>query len=361
VKSTRQNRGFTLVELLVVITIIAILVALLLPAVQMAREAARRAQCSNNLKQLALACLNHESARGHFPAGGWGWGWVGDADRNTDWRQPGGWIYNILPYIDQQALHDMGMGLTGTAKNDAHGQRSTVALAALNCPTRRPLATYPYITGNGTANATTTAIMAHSDYAANGGDRYTDPANPSPDVANRNMPAWPSYINAPWAGPTGPIQVENPVGQMTFNAQITFANVARNASGIIFSGSMLKTADISDGLTNTYLIGEKYVNPDWYVTGQDPGDNESAMIGDNSDISRWVSIYPPPTPYYCPPLQDMPGSDCGYYYFGSAHTISLNMALCDGSVKPISYMIEPETHRRYGNRKDGLPIDAKAD
>ena len=88
----RSRGGFTLVELLVVIAIIGILIALLLPAVQAAREAARQSQCKNNLKQLALGCLNHENAYKQFPTNGWGYSWVGDADRGFDWRQPGGWI-----------------------------------------------------------------------------------------------------------------------------------------------------------------------------------------------------------------------------------------------------------------------------
>jgi prepilin-type N-terminal cleavage/methylation domain-containing protein/prepilin-type processing-associated H-X9-DG protein len=367
---SRRSPGFTLVELLVVITIIAILIALLLPAVQVAREAARRSQCSTNLKQISLGCLNHESMHGFFPFGGWGWGWVGDADRGVDWRQPGGWMYNVLPFIDQQSLHDMGLGLSGSTtptKSYAHGQRTTMPLSTLNCPTRRPALAYPYITGNGMANADTTAIMFRSDYAANGGDYYTDPACPNPDpVTGKSMPAWSSYRGAPWAGPTDTYQVENPGGVMTTAARETFTNVRRWATGIFFTGSMVKIADIADGTTNTYMLGEKYVNPDWYSTGQDNGDNENAMIGDNSDISRWASIYPPADPAhpaadtpYCPPLQDTPGADHGYYYFGSAHSNSLNMAFCDGSVKSISYMVDLEVNRRYANRKDGLPIDTK--
>src|SRR5262245_64759355 len=93
VVSKRRRLAFTLVELLVVIAIIGILVALLLPAIQAAREAARRTQCKNQLRQIAVACLNHESTHKYFPAVGWSWLWMGGVYKGSGAKETGGWFF----------------------------------------------------------------------------------------------------------------------------------------------------------------------------------------------------------------------------------------------------------------------------
>ena len=130
-------RGMTLVELLVVVAIIATLIGLLLPAVQAARESSRRSKCLANLRQIALACLMHETAQGALPTGGWGGAWVGDPDRGFDDRQPGGWVFNILDYAEEPALRAAGAGeLSGHGKAEQVRRRLAAPLSLFVCSSR---------------------------------------------------------------------------------------------------------------------------------------------------------------------------------------------------------------------------------
>jgi prepilin-type N-terminal cleavage/methylation domain-containing protein/prepilin-type processing-associated H-X9-DG protein len=359
--TTRRQHGFTLVELLVVITIIAILIALLLPAVQAAREAARQLQCRNNLKQLALGCLGHENATRQLPTNGWGFGWTGDADLGTGQHQPGGWIYNILPFIEQQSLHDLGLGLPTAQKMAAHLRRASTPLATLYCPTRRQVLTYPWTTGaNGgpILNAGQPTAVARTDYAINGGDVYSDPNYLRP----------PLWVSGPPNKAAGPASLaEGGVGgspTQVANAKGTFDFIAGWVTGVGYCGSMIKLTDVTDGASNTYLVGEKYMNPDFYVNGNDPADNEAALVGDNADIARWVSWTAPPYSnliQYTALKQDTPGlagyGGSGTWVFGAAHSNGCHISFCDGSVQMMSYALDPEINRRLGNRKDGQAIN----
>ena len=142
---------------------------------------------------------------------------------------------------------------------------------------------------------------------------------------------------------------------MTSTARQVFAGVGKMASGIMFCGSLIRKSDVSDGASNTYLAGEKYLNPDFYLNGGDNGDNECAMMGDNQDIVRWSGLTPTA---FLAAAQDTPGNLNGGN-FGAPDASGFNMALCDGSVRSVSYTIDLQTHRRLSNRNDGLPVDSK--
>ena len=129
--------------------------------------------------------------------------------------------------------------------------------------------------------------------------------------------------------------------------------------GVCYNRSQVTMAMIADGASNTYLLGEKAVNPDCYTANHDGGDDWTMFTGHQDYIVRsvgWPDTTYPSGYYPLPPMQDTPGiSD--YSGFGSAHSNGLNMSLCDGSVRFESYTIDPEIHRRLGNRDDGLPIN----
>lgn len=130
-RARRRAQAFTLVELLVVLAIIGVLVAILLPAVKMVRESARRTQCENNLRQIALAATQHHDVHRHFPTGGWGWQWIGEPERGFSRAQPGGWIFNVLPYMEQGHVRDL------TGAGAAPQDRAARQLQMMATPPRR--------------------------------------------------------------------------------------------------------------------------------------------------------------------------------------------------------------------------------
>ena len=282
-----KSRGFTVVELLMVIVIIGILISLLLPAVQAAREAARRGQCTNNLKQLATGCLNHESAIKTFPTNGWAFAFLGHPDRGPGLRQPGGWVYNILPYIEQDSLFRGQAALTGTSLQAAAATLMQTPVPLLHCPSRRPAVLYPnlavkiddpisntqtlfvvpWLGGNGQtvilydADATTRvlanniATVCRNDYAGNGFD-YVDITG----VATKCAPLAAALGLAMTNGPKGADPISHRSGPIRGHYQAIAATTG-GKGGIFFPLSMVTAQDVVDGLSNTYLIGEKYMNP----------------------------------------------------------------------------------------------------
>jgi prepilin-type processing-associated H-X9-DG protein len=311
------------VELLVVITIIGILIALLLPAVQAAREAARRAQCVNNLKQIGLGCLNHEATFKYYPVGGIGNLLIGvaDPDLGAGSQQRGGWIYNILPYIEQQQLHDLGAGQTAANKQTAFATREQTPLGAMTCPSRRTVMARPIYAGRTYPNCGAFTNGGKSDYAGNFG----------------NIVGTESYSNI----------------------EVMAKSAISPLSGIFYYGSLTKMADIKDGTSNTYLAGEKYACPDYYETcAQDPGDDDTMYIALNSDTLRAAMVSSGTTTgiTIVGPTQDQSGV-LHSGLFGSAHAAGFNMAFCDGSVHNISYSINTTVHGYLANRADLQPID----
>jgi prepilin-type N-terminal cleavage/methylation domain-containing protein len=184
--------AFTLVELLVVIAIIAILIGLLLPGVQQVREAANRTECANHLKQIGLAACAHEVTLGYFPSGGW-WGyWVGEPDRPNGRSQPGGWVYQVLDYLDQGNVRRNGAGLPRDQQLAANAATAGTGLVLFYCPTRGVGRTHPNLENTHYANtAGTMERLAVTDYAAcSGSDLTCEPGVQPASLAQGDDPAW---------------------------------------------------------------------------------------------------------------------------------------------------------------------------
>ncbi|MHB1033885.1 MAG: DUF1559 family PulG-like putative transporter [Pirellulales bacterium] len=321
----RNHRGgFTLVELLVVMAIIGILIGLLLPAVQMAREAARIAQCQNNLKQLGVAVENHNQAHGYFPTAGWGDAWFGDPDCGFGKRQPGSWCYTTLPYLGQNPLTGLGAGLPGAGRSEKHkrvigGRIVAMPLPVHCCPSRRTAVALPYKGVPVFRNIDVPTVAAHTDYAGNLGTQALHSTTGPADITGQVPP--PSF----W---TSPIPYNGPFAQC----------------------GEIRLTTVYDGMSNTLLIGEKSLDADHYIDGEY---DVFPMYAGYSGSSSRHSI-DQVGGHNLMPARDTAGSSV---CFGSAHRGGWNAVFCDGSVRTLPYTMAREIYLRIGNRADGEAVD----
>jgi prepilin-type N-terminal cleavage/methylation domain-containing protein/prepilin-type processing-associated H-X9-DG protein len=336
--------AFTLVELLVVIAIIGVLVALLLPAIQAAREAARNAQCKSQLRQIAVGMLNYESAQGTFPCGGWSFSWIGNPDFGVGPRQPGGWIYQVSDYLENQNVKKLGGGgLTGQPLREALKDQATVIIPIFNCPSRRPAQLYPNHE-QVVYNAELAPEAAKSDYAANGG---------GVDSVSAGVPqATPDLINCTMGGDTR-------------FPDCVFPNPDLSQwRGIVASRAGARVGQITDGTSKTAAAGEKWVSIHFYdvATWKPPGTNPSDNPADNGsmyqgydqDTIRQAASGSLPQPDTNSNGLDPKQAGAAYNHnFGSAHSSGVNMAMCDGSVDGYSFDVDPFVWNAIGMRDDG--------
>ncbi len=353
-----RRLGFTLVELLVVIAIIGVLVALLLPAIQAAREAARRTQCKNHVKQIMLSMMNHESALKAFPSGG-----------NVPWpvlqnylvggtgapfgpdKQGMGWPFQLLPYLEGGAIH----GIKTISKLE-----DTTA-PFFNCPSKRgPTRGTFLISARGTGK-----FPYLIDYAAAVPFRSRSQANVPGNVANpffqKLSPTSNDYRGCEmatfWGGVTDALGQRHDI--RPWNPASTFAGYwgvvvrgdyydpgAPGGADIINAATYERISfpQITDGSSHTLVIGEKRLDPRFYELGE-WHDDVGWTGGWDPDILRSTA---------CEYGQDEATEDGGVagYRFGSAHAGGMNAGFADASVRTVSYEIDPELFNRLGHRSD---------
>ena len=303
-----RNQGFTLIEVLIVTVIVGMLLSLALVAIHGARESVRVTTCQSNLRQLALGLSNHESAFGKFPSNGWGAYWVGDPDAGHLEKQPGCWLYSVLPYIEQNAIWDTASGKSESEKLTALSYTLESRVAIMVCPSRRGIELSKYWGNEALHNALLPRVSFKTDYAGNGGT----------NSYNRTGPAV-SSLSPNWLS-------------------------RKYSTGAFFIRAPHRTADFRDGLSNVFLIGDKYVRtkPTRTPPGRDIGDDQGAFIGDDVDNRRFGHL---------PPAKDGPHE--AYERFGSRHASVVNMCMCDGASRSISFLVDPKVFHSLANRLDG--------
>ncbi|MCS7021218.1 MAG: DUF1559 domain-containing protein [Gemmataceae bacterium] len=319
---TRNTCGFTLIELLVVIAIIAILIGLLLPAVQKVREAAARMSCQNNLKQIGLAMHNHNDATGYLPTGGQHWSMAptygtpvvgvppnlsaAAAPPAGVTEQRAGWLFQLLPFIEQQNIYN------GGGQPTIGGQMSQARAAIIRtyfCPSRR---------------APTAWTQATSWYEPTTG-----------------FPFCGTHGQTDYAGSIGPNSSDLGAIVQTFN----------HDKGHSIPGTRrrqpIRIQDFIDGTSVTLVAGDKKLFRG--ISGFRGDDNEGYSSGWDHDVIRRTDLAPMPDD----------GTD-GNFRFGGLHPGGFNALLGDGSVRFITFNISccdsTTTFWRLGHRADGLPL-----
>jgi prepilin-type processing-associated H-X9-DG protein len=293
--------------LLVVIAIIAVLIALLLPAVQSAREAARRIQCTNNLKQLGLAMHNYHDGNLCFPQGGY-------YDPNNASYSP--WMHSffigLLPYFEQNNIYNAFNSSLRYFRSDipanctVHGAK----LNALVCPSDPST-----INGNGTYTSNVPGIPAYTASLTN----YQGISGPWPN---------PPRGSSGTASPTGqgPAMPNNPTPDLNWSAEVA------NALGIIYLTSNVSLNGITDGTSNTMMIGETVYGR---LSTQDQNCFRWYAAGNYGDTII-TTMYPINADKTLPDFKDPTLTNSSSVWINSAesnHPGGANFAFCDGSVK----------------------------
>jgi prepilin-type N-terminal cleavage/methylation domain-containing protein/prepilin-type processing-associated H-X9-DG protein len=327
--SARRRGGFTLVELLVVIALIAVLLGLLLPAVQKVREAASRIQCQNNLKQLALACHNYHDAYGYLPPGG-----VFNPPGDTHYNQ-GGWTFYVLPFMEQdnvfRQVPNLGVPFQNAVIDAINAGLLPPKLPYLRCPSDgdlldRPLTNYAGSQGPQCWHGTNCGgrYDLYQKYCNGTSDNVPVPLNP---------PTYPGYTASPNLGKTlDASQVRGMFG--TYGPRITFAMA-------------------TDGTSNTLLLGENLPsqnqsrNPGGHWAGAGPGRALTTIIPINhyTDYLAADGCTAAPSRYYA--SANMADG------FKSRHSGGVNFAFADGSIHFVSQAIDHQVYQYLGCRNDG--------